>query len=206
MNPIEMSILMIFHPTDAFDEIKIRAKKLSFTPGIVVLILLLLVRYLYVIFVHIPLTDIRIHDTSVLLEAGRILLPIITLVFSIYAVESIMNGERNFRMIFMAVTYSFVPYILITPVMILLSHILSREDSSLFGSINNGMWIWIAVLIFTGIIYMNNYTFGKALRITFLSIIGVVLIWGIAIMMAAMSVQLFDFLGELYKEYILYNF
>ncbi|MHB1454401.1 MAG: YIP1 family protein [Saccharofermentanales bacterium] len=205
MNLIEMSVLILFHPTDAFDEIKIRDRKLSYLPGIVILMMVLAMRYLYVLMVHAPLADIRIQDTSIVLEIARILLPIITLVCSIYAVESIMSGETSFRMIFLAVSYSFVPYLLITPLMTLVSHILSREDASLYHTINNGMWVWIAILIFSSIFYMNNFTFGKSLKIAALGIAGILMIWGVAVMILALSIQLIEFFGELYKEYILYN-
>lgn len=205
MNLIEMSVLILFHPTDAFDEIKIRDKKLSYLPGAVILLLVLAVRYLYVLTVHAPLADIQIQDTSIILEVGRILLPVITLVCSIYAVESIMSGETSFRMIFLSISYSFVPYLLLTPLMAVVSHILSREDASLYNGINNVMWVWIGILVFASIFYMNNFTFGKAVKITVLSIIGILLIWGITVMILAMSIQLFEFFGELYKEYILYN-
>ena len=205
MNPFELGLLMLVHPSDAFDEIKLKDKRLSALPGTVILLLVLLLRYGYTLTVHAPLADIRIQDTNILLECGRILLPVLTLVISIYAVESILYGETKLKMIYTTVTYCMIPFLIITPVQIGLSQIMSLEDGGLYGVIGIVMWIWIVLLVFVSIMYMNNFSLKKAVLISLLSIIFTVIIWGIAIMAVAMTIQFAGFIGEMYREYILFN-
>lgn len=205
MNPLELGILLIFHPSDAFDEIKLKGDRLSLLPGAVLLVLLFAVRYLYVLTVHPPLADIKVSDTNILLEIARILLPVLTLSLSIYAVQSILYGETKLRMIFTTVTYSLVPYLIFTPVMILISRILSAREAGYYNTINNIMWLWIILLVFSSIMYMNNFSFKKTILVSLLSIAGVAFIWGVAIMIITMTIQLAGFFNELYREYILYN-
>lgn len=78
-------------------------------------------RYLYVSFVHAPLADIQLRDTNLFLEVGRILLPLLTLVVSFYAVTSLLYGETKLKTIFITVSYSFLPYILITLLLLAVS-------------------------------------------------------------------------------------
>ena len=205
MNPFELGILLIFHPSDAFDEIKLKNDRLSPLPGLVLLFLLFVVRYLYVLTVHAPLADIKISDTNVIMEIGRIFLPVLTLSLSIYAVQSILYGETTLSMIFTTVTYSLIPYLILTPAMILVSQILSSQEAGYYAAINNAMWLWIILLIISSIMYMNNFSFKKTVMVSLLSIAGVAFIWGVAIMIIAMTIQLAGFFNELYREYILYN-
>ena len=205
MNPFEMAILMVYHPSDAFDEIKLKGKRQPVWPGAVILLAMIVMRYLYVVLVHRPLADIELQDTNLLLEVGRILLPVLTLVVSLYAVQSILYGETTIRMIFSTVTYSLVPYLILTPVLIGLSHLFSREEAAYYGAVNALMWAWIVLLVFVSIMYMNNFSFKKTVLVFILSLIGGLLIWGVAIMAIAMTIQLIGFINELYREYIIYN-
>ena len=205
MNPFELGILLIFHPSDAFDEIKLKGDRLSPLPGAVLLVLMFIIRYLYILTVHAPLADIKVSDTNVLLEIARIMLPVLTLSLSVYAVQSILYGETKLRMIFTTITYSLIPYLIFTPIMILVSQILSVQEAGFYGTINSIMWLWVLLLVFSSIMYMNNFSFKKTIMVSLLSIAGVAFIWGVAIMIVAMTIQLIGFFNELYREYILYN-
>ena len=203
MNPFELGVLLLFHPSDAFDEIKLKGRGLSPLPGAVLLLLVFAMRYVYVLAVHVPLADIRVSETNVLLELGRILLPVLTLSVSIYAVQSILYGETSLRMIFTTLSYCMIPYLIVTPAMILLSHTLSAQEAGFYNAVNSAMWLWIVLLVFVSILYMNNFSFKKTVGVSLLSILGVAFIWGVAVMIIAMSVQLAGFINEVYREYIL---
>ena len=49
MNPFEMAILMVYHPSDAFDEIKLKGKRQPVWPGAVILLAIT-----YILFTILP--------------------------------------------------------------------------------------------------------------------------------------------------------
>jgi hypothetical protein len=205
MIALDLAFLMVFHPTDAYYEIKRRGKDLSIIPSIVILFLVLAVRYLYVSFVHAPLADIKLRDTNLVLEVGRILLPVLTIVVSIYAVTCIMYGETKIKTIFITVSYSFLPYLIITPLCLGVSQFIGLTESEFYFAAQAVMWAWIVLLVFFSIMQQNDYTLKKTLGVTLLSLIGVVLIWAVAIMILALSVQVVTWFQEVIREYVVFN-
>ncbi len=203
MNPLSLALLMVFHPIDAYDEIKLRRNRRSALASVTILLLVILMRYLYVLTVHRPLADIRIQDTNMLLEIGRFLLPILSIVVSLYAVTRILYGETTFLMTFNVVCYSMIPFLLLTPIQILLSRILSNTSAGLFGALHGIMWAWIVLLVFVSIQYMNTYTFRKTVAVSLLSLIGILLMWALAITVIALVFQVIGFFNELTREFIL---
>lgn len=197
---LDLALLMVFHPSDAYLQIKRRGPALSWIPPIVVLLLVLVVRYLYVAFVHAPLADIRLQDTSIFLEVGRLLLPTLTVVVGIYAVTSILGGETGLKTIFFTVSYSFIPYILITPLTMVASRFLSLTEGEFYFGASSLKWIWIVLLVFFAVMIQNDYSFRKTVGIAVLSLISVVLIWAVAIMVISLSVQVVTWFSEVLRE------
>ena len=205
LNPLQLGVLMFFHPIDTLDYIKRNYKKMSILPVIVILFLIIAVRYFYILCVHIPLADIKIQQTNFILELARILIPLITWVISIYGITSVMYGETKLKTIFISSAYSFVPYIILIPLFTALSRILSLQEASLYNFLQTAMWIWILILLFVSVMEMNNYTFGKTILVCILSLIGVLFIWGVVLMIIALTFQIIGFVNELVKEYVFYN-
>lgn len=197
---VNLGFLMVFHPSDAYLEIKRRGKAISLIPPVVVMLLVLAVRYIHVAFVHAPLADIRLQDTSLILEIGRLLLPTLTVVVSIYAVSSILGGETSLKSIFFTVAYSFIPYVLVTPLTTAVSRVLSLGEGQFYFGASSLKWIWIVLLVFFAVMIQNNYSFKKTLGVAILSLIGVALIWAAAIMIISLSVQVATWFGEVFRE------
>ncbi len=205
MIALDLAFLMIFHPTDAYYEIKRRGKSLSIIPAVLIFLLVIVVRYVYVLFVHVPMADIKLQDTNAVLEVARILLPVLTVIVSIYAVTAVLYGETKLRTIFITVAYSFLPYIIIMPLLLLVSQVTALTEGQYYFGVQGIMWAWIVLLVFFSIMRQNDYSFKKTIGVTLLSLIGVVLIWAVAIMILALSVQIVAWFQEVIKEYVVFN-
>lgn len=205
MEAWDLAFLMIFHPLDAYRRIRDREKQLSVIPSFLILLLILAVRYLYVSFVHAPLADIRLSDTNLILEVARILLPVLTIVVAVYAVTALLYGETTIKTIFITVSYSFLPYILITLLLLGASQVLCLTEYAFYHAAQVIMWVWIVLLVFFGIMMQNDYSLKKTIGVSILSLIGVTLIWAVCIMIISLSVQVFTWFGEVIDEYVIFN-
>ena len=205
MEALDLAFLMIFHPSDAYREIRRREKHLSVIPSFVILLLVLAVRYLYVSFVHAPLADIRLADTNLFLEVARILLPLLTIVVAIYAVTTLLYGETKIKTIFITVCYSFLPYILITLLLLGVSQVLCLTEYTFYHAAQVIMWVWIVLLVFFSVMLQNDYSLKKTIGVSILSLIGVALIWAVCIMIISLSVQVFTWFSEVIDEYVIFN-
>lgn len=205
MEALDLAFLMIFHPSDAYREIRRREKHLSVIPSVVILVLVLAVRYLYVSFVHAPLADIRLADTNLFLEVARILLPLLTVVVAIYAVTALLYGETKIKTIFITVCYSFLPYIVITLLLLGVSQVLCLTEYAFYHAAQVIMWVWIVLLVFFSVMLQNDYSLKKTVGVSILSLIGVALIWAVCIMIISLSVQVFTWFSEVIDEYVIFN-
>lgn len=202
---LKIAFLMLFHPIDAYDEIKRRGRTLSLWAPTVILLLVLVVRYFYVAFVHAPLADIKLENTNLFLEIARFLLPVLTFVVSTYAVISVLSGATDLRTIFVTTVYALVPYIVMTPFSLGISHFLALGEASIYSFFSTVKWVWIILLIFVSIMHQNDYSLKKTIGVSLLSLVGVAIIWAVAVLIISLSVQVVTWIKEVMKEATLFT-
>ena len=91
------------------------------------------------------------------------------------------------------------------PLLLLVSQVTALTEGQYYFGVQGIMWAWIVLLVFFSIMRQNDYSFKKTIGVTLLSLIGVVLIWAVAIMILALSVQIVAWFQEVIKEYVVFN-
>lgn len=200
MNPFNLGLAMLFHPLDAFVVIKRRYKQMSVWPAICIFVLMIVIRYLTILLTHRPLQPMDISDTDLLLQIAVLIAPPVTYAVSVYGVTCVMQGETEFKCIFITTAYCFVPYLIINPINILLSQVLTLEESGLYYGITVIMTLWTLILLFVALMQMNTYSFAKSVLVAVLSIIGIVLIWFVLLLAFAFTFQIVMFVREILQE------
>ena len=200
MNAYKLAVVMIFHPLDAFVYIKRNRDKIRLWSTVLIYVIMVIERYLYILFVHKPLSTMDIQNTNIMLELAVLLLPILTWVVSIYGLTSVKSGENTLKEIYVASSFCLIPYIIITPLSILISQILSLEEQKLYSSIQFIMLAWIIILLFASVMFMNNYSFSKTVFISIISLIGILLIWAALLLVFTLAYQIVLFIGQLIQE------
>jgi tetratricopeptide (TPR) repeat protein len=133
-------------------------------------------------------------------ELSRLFLPWLTWCISNYLITLIFNGEGTFGQIFTFSAYSLLPYIIITLVLTLLSHVLSLNEMGIYTALKIFMYVWMVILFLSGVCRVHDYTLRGAVGISALSIIGVVLVWGAAILIFGLVSSFADFFIDLGRE------
>lgn len=201
MDMLKLSLIVLFHPVDAFEYIKKRRNsKFKWIPIIVILLLVLFVRSFSIYFTHFPLASIQPRDANIFLEAVRILLPVLTWVLASYAMTTILDGETLLKETLVATIYSMMPYIVLTIPVTSLSLVLEQDQSKLFSILHVLIWAWVLLLFFMNLKVMNKYSIRKALLVALLGIITMALVWATAALFFAISSQFFSFIQEVILE------
>lgn len=200
MHPVNLALVTLFHPSDAFVIIKRRYRSMSVLPAVMIFVLMVVVRYLSILLTHEPLQPMDISDTDLLLQIAVLVVPPLTYVVSAYGVTSVMQGETEFKCYFISTAYCFVPYLLISPLNILLSQVLTLQEAGLYNGLVLIMNTWTILLLFAALLQMNNYSFGKTILVALLSVIGIVLIWIVLVLAFAFVFQIVMFIRELLQE------
>lgn len=200
MNWLYITIDILFHPVDAFYLIKRNREKYSYLPAVILLVSVLAVRFVYIFNVHYPMATLNIWDSNFILEAAKLLLPVITWVVANYAVTTILEGETFVREILAASAYSMLPYIIITLFLTAFSQFIGKMDAGVFVVLQVIMWIWVGILFFTAVKSMNDFSFSKTVGICLMSVLVMFIIWAVLLLIYALSGQLYQFFKGILME------
>lgn len=195
-----LSTSTIFHPVDTFENIKLNRGKNKMYVGVILILLALLVRLFYMFTVHFPIADVDLNNAMLSLEVLKIVLPITTWAVAAYAISSIMSGESKFSEVFTCSAYSLVPYIVFTPVLALISRVLSLSEWSFYSIAIVGLMVWQVVLLIVSVCTLNRYSASKTILVCFLSFLTMLLIWAVALLCMALIGQLVQFVAEVFNE------
>ena len=77
---------------------------------------------------------------------------------------------------------------------------MSLQEIGIYNALSGAGIIWMVILLFASLMVLNDYSFSKALGITLLSLIAVIILWAVLILLFSLTVQMFLLLSNLFKE------
>lgn len=113
---------------------------------------------------------------------------------------TLMEGKGRMNEIAIVTAYSMVPMIAFNLLYTVLSYALSYEDAAILNGLATVMTIFTAFLLIVAIMTVHEYTFGKFILSTVITIFFMILIVFVIFMMIIMLQQLFNFINSLYTE------
>ena len=110
------------------------------------------------------------------------------------------DGEAKLNQMFVSTAFSMLPYIILSPVLIALSHLLSLTDAGFYYSLTTFMWVWVLYQFYRQINVLNNYTFPQTVAIIILTICGMLAIGCLLVLLYFLAHNLFLFVRQVYME------
>ena len=199
-NLLIYAVQILFHPLDCFYFIKRDQKNIPTWYGFIILALAGLCRIVSVYATHYPLNNSLPEQSNVFVLLGILLIPGITWIVASYSTTTLMNGEAKFKEYFVLGCLCYVPYILVTPIRIIFSHVLSGESAGFYNAIGIIVVIWIVILEFVCFMTANDYGFFKSILVGFISLIVALLIWAFIILIFVFVAQFVIFIQEIILE------
>lgn len=200
MKSIKMCAQILFHPIDCFDLIKRDRDKTPWLTMVIICLLTVVCRIADVYLTAFSLNPDLPEDSNILLLLAVIFIPAFSWVIGGYSTTTLMSGEAKLAESFTGAIYSFVPYIVSTPILIALSYLLSTDTAGLFNALRILVVIWVIILNFLGFMRLNDYGFLKAVGVAVIGIVAALLIWAVIILLFVFTYQAFLFVSELVLE------
>lgn len=199
MKVLKLMLLIFYHPIDCMEiikrENKFRIWELPLFYGIA-----FISRVLYSYTVHFPLSTKNRDSINILLEAAVLIVPLLSWVICSYAMTALIDGESTFKNQLNVSCYCTLPYTLIMLVSIVLSQVLSLEEAGIFNFVKAVGLIWMIVLLFVSLMVLNDYSFSRAVGITVLSLLAIIILWAILLLIYALTVQMISLFYNFIKE------
>lgn len=203
MESLKLCLMTLYHPIVVTEHIKKqRDRRMNWMPVVVLLLLALAVRIFSIYVTHYPLSAVSVRKANLLLECGKLFVPVLTWVLASYAMTTILDGETLFRETLLFSAYALTPYILLTPVLNLASRLMDGNQAGLYGTMEFIILAWVVVLMIVALKEMNGYSAGKTVLVIFLTLFTMVMIWAVIILLFTISSQFVTMIREMFYEVI----
>lgn len=201
---LRYSLYYIKHPLDGCYGVK-REGKASFLCANILLITFITESIIYKYFCGFLLKNVREGRYSIGSDVSSILLVFLLLTICNYLICAINDGEGSFKQIYCSFVYCLTPYLLIKPIIFVLSQVVTFNESFIIRFANLFMICWIIVLILATIKEINNYTVKETAKVIGLTFFAALIAVLVLFILYVLWTQVFDFIIAICGE-VVYRF
>jgi tetratricopeptide (TPR) repeat protein len=145
----------------------------------------------------------RIVSVNLFSDLARFIAVWLCFVVCHYLVSSLRQGEGRFRDVFCGSAYSLFPFVLLGLPITLLSNAMTLSESAIFLFLENGLYVWITLLIFWQAQGIHNYSFGEALVNLLLTVVTMAVCAVLLFIVYSLTTELVHFVYSVYQEVII---
>lgn len=191
----------VLHPSEAFTEIK-EKKRGSILIGLILIIVYYITATLKETesgFLFKSPSNTSFNSLLVLLQSLGL---VVLWTICNWAICTLQDGKGKLREIFIVASYSIVPLIISNIVYIIASNAILESEAAFLEIFVTVMTLLTAFMLIMGTMIIHDYTFGKFVGTTIMSVLGILIVIFLAIVIVILVQQLFLFLGTVYREFM----
>lgn len=143
---------------------------------------------------------IREGKYEIFSDFGTILIVVVALTACNYLVCTINEGEGTIKKIYTYFCYSLLPYVAFTPIVFILSHVVTTNEQFLITLVEILMYAWVLVLAVLGIKEVNNYTGKETFKIICLTFFTILIVALLIFIIYVLWAQVFEFISAVFGE------
>jgi len=196
---LRYSLYTAVHPFDGFWDLT-HEKRGSLAAANIIVALAVLIDILRSTLTSFQFVTINMEDFNAVIEMMRIILPIFLWVVANWSLTTLMDGKGRMRDIYMAIAYALVPYVIINAIMIILSQILAFDEGAVYWFLAGFSTLWTGILILAGMMMVHDYSVGKTILSSFLTVIGMGVMVFIFVLFFSLISDSVAYFISLYKE------
>ena len=137
---------------------------------------------------------------EILSDIGIILAVMAAITLCTYLVCTINEGEGTVKKIYTFFCYSLTPYLVLMPVIYILSHMLTSNEIFLTNMLSILTYGWIAVIAVIGLKEVNNFSMGQTVKVILLTAFTALILALLIFIIYVLWAQVFEFIFALVGE------
>lgn len=191
----------IFHPFDAFYEIKWRGKGslLLATLMYVAYSIMQVLTYQYMGFVMNGNPLFQMNSIAIIIMA---IAPMFIFIISNWSVSTLYNGKGKVKDLYVLIGYSLLPMIATQGITILVSNIVIIEEASLLMAFNSMGTIWFLYLMFTGLTTIHEFTAKENIMTLLATLVAAIIIIFLCVLYFTLMEQIISFVTTVVQEFM----
>jgi len=139
---------------------------------------------------------------DILSDIGTVVIVMAAVTACNYLVCTINEGEGTVKKIYTYFCYSLTPYIMLTPVAFILTHVLTDNEAFLVTLVQILMIGWLLVLLVLSIKEVNNYTGKETVKIIALTLFTILIMALLIFIIYILWAQVFEFISSIFGEVV----
>lgn len=203
MNPVQITLMTIFHPMDGFNQIKANRENFSYIPTFAIFILCLVARVLSLYLTSYSVSTVDPARINVVTECIMIAVPAVAWCVLHYAITTISSGECKLREVFAGLAYSFVPYMVCTLPIALFSHLYSESSAATIYTLEGIVLAYCVFQVILSIKTMNDFTMKKTFAMIVLTVVAIALCAVLVMLLYGLTGQLIRTIYQFFREFIM---
>ncbi len=190
------SFHLVFHPFDGFWDL--RHERRGSVRAASTILGITILSFFYQAIGRGYIFNPRGDYSTVILQVTAVLVPVVLWCVSNWCLTTLFDGEGRFRDIYIATCYSLAPL----PFFIVLSTILTNifSDASIINLLVSFGYVWVALLLFFGMLVTHNYTMPKNILMIICTIVAMVVIMFVAILFSTLLIKVVSFVFSITSE------
>ena len=191
----------VFHPFDAFYEIRFRGKGSTILAVLILVLfgILQCVSYQYTGFI-INLNELAsMNSVSIFLTW---VLGFVLFIVSNWSVTTLLNGKGGIGDILKVTTYSLTPFICTLIFQIIASNFIILEEAMIVYVVTGIGVVWSLFMLLAGLCVIHEYGFGKNLIAIFLTFVAAAIIMFLGVLFFTLIEQMVLFVISVGQEFI----
>ncbi len=189
---------VIFHPFDGYWDLK-HEKRGSMRAALTILGAAVLV-FAYQAVGQAYIFNPHGGYSSLFMQLSALLVPLLLYCAGNWCLTTLFEGEGSFKDIFIASCYSLTPIILLIPMSTLLTHVVTSSETGFVSLINGICYVWLFLLLFFGTMTTHDFTLGKNLLMTILTLLCMMVIMFVAVLFSSLLVKMVSFVSNIVTE------
>lgn len=199
MSPYAYPFYICMHPRDGFLEMKAN-KKGSLLVTSIIVVLWLLVEIFHRTATGYDLNNFAAEDSSLLRTSVITIMIYFMVCLSNWCFCTLLDGKGRLADICVVAAYSLVPYIIVRFITVLLSWVLTGNESVFLNYAIIIAEVWCAGIAFSGLEEIHEYSIPKTVLAVFLTFVGLVIILFVALMLLMLFQQVYFFIVTIIFE------
>jgi sugar lactone lactonase YvrE len=192
---------LLFHPFDGFWDLKHERRGSMRAAHTIVAFVTLTFVYRALATGYI-FREIDVMYINLFQEMMNVILPLLLWCTACWALTTLMNGQAKMRDIYMVTSYALLPLGLMNIPVTLMSNFLVLNEAPFMGFLDQVGAVWFILLVFFGVMTLQQYTFMKNAMTTVMSLVFMAAELFALMLFLLLGNNIWRFVSSIYREIV----
>ncbi len=190
---------LFLHPIASFSDIKYE-NKASMLIANIIMLLYFIVRVIQATSTGYLFSVYRSNEVNVFVIFVQTVGVVFLWAICNWACCTLFDGEGTMKEIWITTAYSFMPVIILEPISIIISHIISQDESIILYTIQTISTGWTILLVFLGMTVVQQFSVKKTILLAVVTLASIVALCFLFLLFFSIVQQMIGFVSNIILE------